>query len=105
MIVRVSIRQDANPHAYYKCMICPHCKKDSRVLTDRNKEILLQLCNGLSNKEIGKIVGIKERTVKMHIARAIKVLQVKNRVQVAIVYKMQRDKEIIEENNNEKQFC
>ena len=53
MIVRVSIRQDANPHAYYKCMICPHCKKDSRVLTDRNKEILLQLCNGAAQGTLG----------------------------------------------------
>lgn len=72
-------------------MICPHCHKDSAVLTDKNKQVLNQLLNGLTNKEIGKIVGIKTRSVKAHIARSKCILQVKNRVGLAMKFKEMRD--------------
>jgi two-component system nitrate/nitrite response regulator NarL len=52
-------------------------------LTDREKEILQLVVNGLTNKEIGGQVGIAESTVKRHIHNILEKLQMDNRVQAA----------------------
>jgi two-component system nitrate/nitrite response regulator NarL len=52
-------------------------------LTDREKEILQLVVNGLTNKEIGSQVGIAESTVKRHIHNILEKLQMDNRVQAA----------------------
>jgi DNA-binding CsgD family transcriptional regulator len=51
-------------------------------LTDREIEISLSVCNGLSNKEIGDILFISESTVKKHTSNFYKKIKVSNREQL-----------------------
>ncbi|SEA14899.1 DNA-binding response regulator, NarL/FixJ family, contains REC and HTH domains [Thalassobacillus cyri] len=53
-------------------------------LTEREKEVLLCLVEGLSNKEIGKRLYISDKTVKIHVSKIFKKLNVKSRSQVVI---------------------
>ncbi|HEY7890439.1 MAG TPA: response regulator transcription factor [Steroidobacteraceae bacterium] len=50
-------------------------------LTERQLEILQQLCRGLSNREIGRELDIAEKTVKAHVAAIFKALNVVSRTQ------------------------
>jgi DNA-binding NarL/FixJ family response regulator len=58
-------------------------------LTSRQWAVLRELVVGRSNKEIAKILGIEEITVKVHLQAVFKRLQVSNRTQAA-TYAMQR---------------
>ena len=48
-------------------------------LTDREEEICIRLADGLSNKEIGKLLCISPHTVNHHLRSIYKKLKVKNR--------------------------
>jgi DNA-binding NarL/FixJ family response regulator len=50
------------------------------VLTPREKEILLAICEGLRNKEIGKKLLISEHTVKVHLRHICEKLHIKGRL-------------------------
>ena len=52
-------------------------------LTSRQWAVLRELVAGRSNKEIAKILGIEEITVKVHLQAVFKRLQVSNRTQAA----------------------
>jgi two-component system nitrate/nitrite response regulator NarL len=52
-------------------------------LTDRQIDVLKQLRDGMSNKEISTRLGIAEKTVKAHVAAIFKTLNVVNRTQAA----------------------
>ncbi len=54
-------------------------------LTPRQREILMALKQGQSNKEIGRQLGIPEGTVKVHLKAIYRQLGVNNRTQAAIV--------------------
>lgn len=54
-------------------------------LTDREVEIWKQLTRGLSNAEIGAAVHVSEATVKTHITRLFDKLQVRDRLQAAVL--------------------
>lgn len=53
------------------------------TLTAREKEILLLVAKGLTNKQIGQQLFIAENTVKNHIKSLLGKLEVENRVQLA----------------------
>ena len=53
------------------------------ALTERQHEVLRLLSDGLSNKEIGRALGLSDKTVKAHITTIFKVLNVVNRTQAA----------------------
>jgi two-component system nitrate/nitrite response regulator NarL len=53
-------------------------------LTERQKETLVFLCMGLSNKEIGIRLGLSEITVKTHVSAVFRALGVINRTQAGI---------------------
>ena len=54
-------------------------------LTPRQLEVLKLLCEGLSNKLIGRRLGISSATVKLHVASILRALQVSSRLQAVIV--------------------
>lgn len=58
-------------------------KKDN-ILTEREKEVLVCLVEGLSNKEIAGRLYISDKTVKIHVSKIFKKLDVKSRSQVVI---------------------
>lgn len=50
------------------------------LLTRREQEVLLLLCRGLSNKDIAKLLAIREPTVKVHVRHIYEKLHVKGRL-------------------------
>lgn len=52
-------------------------------LTERQTEVLQQLCRGLTNKEISRELELSEKTTKSHITAIFKALGVVNRTQAA----------------------
>lgn len=56
-------------------------------LTDREKEVMLELSKGLSNEEIADCLYISENTVKKHISSILLKLNLKHRTQVALMVK------------------
>ena len=54
-------------------------------LTDRERQILEKLAQGLSNKEIGEELYISEKTVKHYMTNILQKLQVRNRVEAALL--------------------
>lgn len=53
-------------------------------LTEREKEVLLCLVQGMNNKEIASSLFISDKTVKIHVSKIFKKLDVKSRSQVVI---------------------
>lgn len=53
-------------------------------LTKREMEVLIQLANGMFNKEIATLLNISERTVKNHISNIFKKIDVNDRTQAAV---------------------
>ncbi len=53
-------------------------------LTEREREILILLAQGKSNKEIATQLFLSEKTVKHHISNIFRKLQVRNRVEAAL---------------------
>lgn len=53
-------------------------------LTKRELEVLVQVANGMFNKEIATTLNISERTVKNHIANIFKKIDVSDRTQAAV---------------------
>ncbi|WP_223700512.1 response regulator [Sutcliffiella deserti] len=58
--------------------------KEESSLTEREKEVLICLVEGLSNKEIAQRLFISDKTVKIHVSKIFKKLDVKSRSQVVI---------------------
>ena len=56
----------------------------SKPLTERENEVIKYVAQGLTNKEIAKILMVTHHTVKAHIASIIRKLGARNRVDVAI---------------------
>lgn len=54
-------------------------------LTSREKDILEGIASGLSNKEIGQKLFLSEKTVKHYITIILQKLQVRNRVEAALM--------------------
>ncbi len=57
--------------------------KETR-LTEREREVLICLVEGLSNKEIASKLFISDKTVKIHVSKIYKKLDVKSRSQAVI---------------------
>ncbi len=54
-------------------------------LTDRERQILEQVAAGCSNKEIGQRLYLSEKTVKHYMTNILQKLQVRNRVEAALL--------------------
>jgi len=58
-------------------------RKSNVSLTGRQTDVLRLLREGRSNKEIGRKLGLSEKTVKVHVTALFKALNVANRIQAA----------------------
>jgi DNA-binding NarL/FixJ family response regulator len=54
-------------------------------LTDRERQVAHTIAAGYSNKEIARQLGITERTVKAHVGAILEKLQVRDRLQLALL--------------------
>jgi len=54
---------------------------DASGLTPRQREVLQQLCQGQTNKQIARILAMQEKTVKGHVSAIFKALNVVHRLQ------------------------
>ncbi len=54
-------------------------------LSAREIEVLIPLCNGNRNRDIGEILGISEATVKVHIGRILQKLGAKDRTEAIAI--------------------
>ncbi|EFA5424862.1 nitrate/nitrite response regulator protein NarP [Escherichia coli O117] len=60
------------------------------VLTERELDVLHELAQGLSNKQIASVLNISEQTVKVHIRNLLRKLNVRSRVAATILFLQQR---------------
>jgi DNA-binding NarL/FixJ family response regulator len=62
-------------------------------LTDREREILALIGEGLTNRQIGQRLYLAEKTVKNHISRLLAKLGVERRVQAAVIATQAQDRQ------------
>lgn len=53
-------------------------------ISDREREVLKLLVAGRSNREIGDVLGIEERTVKAHVGQLMRKVGVQNRIALSV---------------------
>ncbi|MES5824774.1 response regulator transcription factor [Streptomyces sp. RG80] len=61
-------------------------------LTDREREILALIGEGLTNRQIGQRLYLAEKTVKNHISRLLAKLGVERRIQAAVIATQAQDR-------------
>ena len=54
-------------------------------LTERERQIILVLAEGITNKEIARRLGLTEGTVKVHLHRIYRKLGIANRTALAVL--------------------
>ena len=59
-------------------------KTDINVLTQREKQVLKHVADGLTNKMIARKLDITEGTIKVHVKKLLKKLGLRSRVEAAI---------------------
>jgi DNA-binding NarL/FixJ family response regulator len=70
-----------------------HISELLEKLSAREKEVALEAAKGLSNKQIARELDITERTVKAHLKHIFERLQVKDRLQLALLLSERRTAE------------
>jgi DNA-binding NarL/FixJ family response regulator len=60
-------------------------KSPLETLTEREEDILRLVAGGKSNKEVGRDLGLQEKTVKHYMTSILQKLQVRNRTEAALL--------------------
>jgi two-component system nitrate/nitrite response regulator NarL len=55
------------------------------MLTERQSEVMRQLMNGCSNKQIANHLSVSEATIKVHVSAILKTLGLKTRLEAALL--------------------
>ncbi|WP_306361333.1 response regulator transcription factor [Nocardia sp. CC227C] len=66
-------------------IVDPDARRRLSTLTEREREILLLIVDGLSNREVGARLFISPDTVKDHVSRILTKLGVTSRIEAAVV--------------------
>lgn len=72
------------PEAAVRLMRDVRTTDEPEGLTDRETDVLRLLAEGKANKEIARVLGIGERTVKSHVSSILAKLGVQSRTQAAL---------------------
>lgn len=86
--IEALIRRSKVTHkSFISTVAIPNADEDQPIetLSKREREILLLVAEGKSNKDIGDILSIQEVTVKSHLKKIFKKLNVTNRMQAAML--------------------
>ena len=59
-------------------------------LTDRELKVLSLLAQGKSNKEVGRLLELQEKTVKHYMTSILQKLHLRNRVEAALLMREHR---------------
>jgi DNA-binding NarL/FixJ family response regulator len=54
------------------------------LLTAREMQVVRLVCEGLTNKQIGRRLGLSDKTVKNHISKVLKKTRLSARTQIAV---------------------
>lgn len=54
------------------------------ILTNKEREVLTQVCKGLSNKDIAEVLEVTDYTIKKHVSSILSKLNLKNRQDIII---------------------
>jgi two-component system nitrate/nitrite response regulator NarL len=65
-------------------LAAPQAVPEAIDFTEREREILTLLAAGRSNKEIARVLGISDATVKVHIKHVLRKLNLKSRLEAAV---------------------
>ena len=55
------------------------------ALSDRQREIVVLVCRGLSNRLIADKLGVREGTIKMHLHNIYEIVGVRSRIELMIM--------------------
>lgn len=67
-----------------QALAAPPAAPEAVDLTEREREILVLLAAGRANKEIARVLGISDATVKVHIKHVLRKLNLKSRLEAAV---------------------
>ena len=67
-----------------KALQLPAPDPDAEPLTDRERQVLVRVAEGASNKEIGASLFISERTARSHVSNILVKIGVRSRTQAAL---------------------
>ncbi len=79
-----AVRLVASGETYVPTSFMQAKDENEGELTQRERQVLGQLRHGAPNKEIARILGITETTVKLHLRNIADKLGAKNRLEIAI---------------------
>lgn len=77
------IQREFAEHIMHVLNSFPISDEPIRSLTEKERQILILIAKGMSNKEIAKNLGLSLQTVKTHVSRILQKLRVRSRIEAA----------------------